>query len=63
MRIQIDLKSFNLGLEDGKTRSQYRKSTGIVDDLSYWSGYIEGSSVVKNEKNTNAGLEIRREVL
>lgn len=63
MRIQIDLKSFDLGFEDGKTGSQYKKSTRIADELSYWSGYIEGAAVAENERSTNAGSRSRREAL
>lgn len=63
MKIQIDPKSFDLGFEDGKTGSLYRKSIGIEDDLSYWSGCIEGAAVAENEKNTNAGSGSRREAL
>ena len=61
MRIQIDPKSFDLGFDDGKTKSQSGKSTRIADELSYWSGFIEGAAVAENEKTPtqNQGSEGR----
>lgn len=63
VRILIEQKSFDLGVEDGRTGIQYRKLTGIADNLSYWSGYIEGAAVAGKGKNANEGSMTRKEPL
>jgi len=61
VRIQIEQKSFDLGFEDGRTGIQDRKLTGIADDLSYWSGYIEGAAVDGKGKTANKSSRTRKE--